>query len=278
MAVKRTRTKAGTKSLLADAAAGDILRRAASAVDLELEDLINLAVDAGASVAPPQADHATERFTLEDLGSRMWTLMATTAPSERPAWFEGLVETQKVSLLVFLRHRGYSSSSIAREFEIDPQTVQATYNRMADELGTQVVNVRLNTIVGQLQIAAERASEGAMQKDDWSTFWRIQKELIGLLQSLGIVDQAIHRVKMEHEHKHDHTVKFEEQARAEIDRIVALERKKLARSEELKRLEVTVDAPKTDDVPAELAPKVRAQSMDQPFVDEEYLDDIEDDA
>ena len=279
---RRMRTKAGTKSLLANSDAKATLQRAAKAAGVSLRDLVHLAVDAGAALSVPKKDSATERYTLEDLGRRMWTLVLTEiGPSERPEWFKGLAKTQQVALIVFLRDQGFSTATIARELDLSVSTVQSTWNRFADELGTQVVNVRLNTIVGDLQLAAERAGEGAMRKEDWSTYWRIQKELIGLLQDLGVVDRAIHRSEVEHVHKVEgeveHRVKFEQQASAEVDRIVALRLKQQRREEEIKQVDAEVINPALiDEIPHELQPKDHQLSMSMPFVDEEYLEDIED--
>ncbi len=278
----RKRTLSGTKSKLADPNAKALLTQAAEAAGLKVEELVQLAVDSGALVAPtPPTDRATEVYSLRDLGDRMWKLSSTVIPSDRPEWFrDKLLEKQQVALITFLRHRGFSSQTIAQDFGVSPDHVTATFQKFADELGTQVVNVRLNTIVGQLQVASERAAEGAMQKEDWSTYWRIQKEMISMLQSLGIVDRAIHRseVEVKHTHDHEHRVKFEEQAKMEVDRMVELELKKQRRAEEIKQIEHMELEPEAEvaEVPTDLKPKVRAVSMDEKFVDEEYLEDIED--
>lgn len=196
---------------------------------MSLEQLVNLVADSGMLALPP-SDGVTERYTLKDLGSRMWTQVGVIPHDKRPEWFEGLVDTQKAALITTLRERGFSTAVIARDYGIDPMDVQRTFNRHVDKLGGQVVNIRLDTIVGQLQLAAERASEGAMDKDDWATYWRVHKELIQQLQSIGIVDKAVHKMEITHT--------FDEQSKIEIDRILEIERKERARDEELKRVEV----------------------------------------
>ena len=90
-------------------------------------------------------------------------------------------------------------------------------------------------MVGHMQLAAERAPEGTMKKDDWGTVWRIQKEMIGFLQSLGIVKKAIQRVEVAHT--------LDDQKSAELNALLDLERKKRARREELNRGDLALPPP-----------------------------------
>lgn len=245
------RAKGGVNSALVDPKAGARLKAAAEAAGLSVEGLVNLIVDSGALALPP-TDGMSEVYTLQDLGAQMHAQMP---PTGRAEWFGSLVETQKIALVAMLRSRGYSSTVVARDFGITELEVGQVFSRYADELGAQVINVRLNTLVGNLQIAAERAGEGAMQKDDWGTFWRIQKEMIALLQSLGIVKQAIRKVEVAHH--------FDDQKSAELEAILELERKQLARREEMKRADFQL----TDEVPKLSLPA--PGSMSKTFDDDE---------
>lgn len=255
MAEPRTRrARGGVRTALVDPKAKARLQAAAQAAGLaSIDELADLVVDSGA-VALPKADGVTETYTLEDLGQQMHAQMPL--PTERPAWFQGLVETQQVALVTMLRARGYSSMAIARDFAISELEVNQVYAKYADDLGAQVINVRLNTLVGNLQIAAERAGEMAMSKEDAATYWRIQKEMIALLQSLGIVKQAIRKVEV--------AVKFDDQRKAEVDAMLELEKKKAARLEEMKRADATV----TDAVPVLSLPEPMDHSMEKPFDDD----------
>jgi hypothetical protein len=94
-----------------------------------------------------------------------------------------------------------------------------------------------------------------MLEKDWATYWRIQKETIALLQSLGIVKQAIRKVEIAH--------KFDDQRKAEVDQLLDLERKQMARLEEIKRAEITIH----DDVPEMALPA--PASMEEKFEDDE---------
>lgn len=242
--------KGGVRSALVDPTAKQRLEAAAAAAGLDLEGLVNLVVDSGAVALPP-SDGVSESYSLEDLGEQMHAQMP---PTDRQTWFADLVETQQVAIVAMLRARGYSSMVIARDFGIKELDVVRTYARYADDLGAQVINVRLNTLVGNLQLAAERAGEGAMAKDDWGTYWRVQKEMIALLQSLGIVKQAIRKVEVAHH--------FDDQKGAELEAMLDLERKQAARQEEIKRADFQI----TDEVPQLQLPAAPG-SMEKPYND-----------
>jgi hypothetical protein len=250
--VAERKTK-GVRSALVDPKAKERLQDAAAAAGCTLEGLVNLVADSGLLGMPPEGDGVTETYTLEDLGAQMHAQMP---PTHRDSWFaHELVETQQVALVSLLRARGYSSVVIARDFGMTELVVNKIYARYADDLGAQVINVRLNTLVGNLQLAAERAGEGAMEKQDWGTYWRIQKEMIALLQSLGIVKQAIRKVEVAHH--------FDDQKQAELDDMLDLERMKAKRLEEIK----TADFQVTDEVP-QLELPAATGSMKEPYADE----------
>jgi hypothetical protein len=214
----------------------DLVGRAAEAVGLSVEELANLVVESGITALPP-SDGITDTYTLKDLGTRLWATMQEHPVSARGTWFNGLSPTQQTAVIVTLRDKGFASQVIANDFQISIMDVNRTWNKHADDLGAQVVGIRLNTIAGNLQIVAERAQQGAMLKEDHATVWRIQKEFTSALQSLGITDRAIHKVEVTH--------KFDDQKKATLDKLVELELKKERRGEEVKLIDATV----IDEVP-----------------------------
>jgi len=221
---------------VADPHALALVQKAAKAVGLDVESLANLMVEGGITAIPP-SDGITGRYTLKDLGTRLWGTMQEQPRPARAQWFAGLMDTQKIAVVVTLRGKGFATQVISQEFNIPMMDVLRIWNEHADNLGAQVVGIRLNTIAGNLQVVAERAQQGAMQKNDWSAMWRIQKELTAVLQSIGIVDRAIHKVQVTH--------KFDEQKQTELEKLLELERKKLSRAEEVKLIEAEV----IDEVP-----------------------------
>lgn len=201
---------------MVDAEAGAKVERAASAVGLSSEQLVNLIADSGLMAAPP-SDGITEVMSLQDLGKRLHTLAVGHPIAARQKWFGGLLPTQKKALLTVLRERGYATAVIAQEYGVDPLEVVEAHNQFADKLGKNVINIRMSTIAGNMQLAAERAQQGAMETGDWSTYWRIQKELTMLQQSLGIADRAAQKVEIDNRI----SIGFEEKEE-EIKKIVAM--------------------------------------------------------
>jgi hypothetical protein len=218
------------------------LEVAASAAGLTVEQLVNLVVDSGALALPP-SDGITEQFTLEECGERLRSRLSQLPKDGYVEWYTALADVQKGALIISLRNDGASTTSISTNFGIMPNEVQRIYNEFSDKVGQNVTNVRLTTIVGNMQIVAERAQHGAASKDDWSTYWRIQKDLIAQLQSLGIVDKAIHRIE------HVHTLGDRE--KENLERLASLRAKQLARQKEI---ELVSSEPTTDALPEELQP------------------------
>lgn len=220
--------------VVAAAPAYELAVRAAKAVGLSVEELADLLVDGGVTALPP-ADGITSRYTLEDLGLRLWGDMQRRSPSRRAEWFHELSPTQRTAVVVVLRDRGFASSTIAREFSIPEKEVVQVYNQHADDLGAQVVGLRLNTIAGQMQGVYERAMEIEARNGNGKAMWSIEKERIGVLQSLGIVESAVHRSEVVH--------KFDEQTKAEIEALADLRNKQRIRAEEVRQIEAEVDQP-----------------------------------
>jgi len=234
--------KAAKPPLIADPRAAEQLKAAASAAGLSLPELAELIFASGVAPNLPTKDGITDRYTLEDLGLRLWSEMQALAKFERPQWFDGLTIAQKAAVIVILRDRGYRTEVIANDLAISAEDVMRTFNAYAAKMGAQVVGIRLDTIAGQLNMAAEHAAEMARDAGDHSAYWRIHKELVQILQSIGIVDKAIHRVEVSH--------KLDDQTRSELDALVSLRQKQERRKIEIAELQQIEN--KGDEVPAEL--------------------------
>ncbi len=228
--VVRNRKRGRRSSPLRDPGSLAKLSVAAKAAGLTLEDLVNLVVDSGAVTLPP--DGMTMEFTLRDLGLGLYTDLQKQPKPARAAWYGELTKTQQTAVVVTLKDRGYSTMLIGQELDVPQDEVMRTWNKHADNLGAQVVGMRLSTIAGQLYLMGERAQLGASESGDWSLFWRIAKELTKAYADLGIVDRAVHRVEVTH--------KFDEQKQEEIDQMLKLQDMERKRDEELKKIEVEV--------------------------------------
>lgn len=233
-------TRSGHSSPLVNSEAARQVSEAARAVGLSVPQLVDLISDSGLMATPPP-DGATEVLSLQDLGDRLHALSSAEPRGARAEWFASLLPRQQQALLTVLRERGYATAVIAQEYGIDPMQVVEAHNKFADNLGKNVVQVRMTTLAGQMTLAMERAQQGAMESKDWSTFWRIQKEAIGLLQSMGIVDRAAQKITI------DQNVSIGvEEKNAEIRRLIELERRGEARRLEIQRAEREDDEVPTD--------------------------------
>jgi|ERR671922_1163007 hypothetical protein len=236
---RRTTIRArASDSALVDPAAREKLQAAAEAAGLTIAQLADLVRDSGALALPPEApDGITFTLTLGDLGQRMWGELQKIAVPERTAWFEKLLHPQQIALVTVLAEKGFRPEVIGRELGINPMRVREIKDTYADRVGAQVTQLRLSTIAGHVQLAAERAMSGLQKQEKWKEFWTIQKDMVGVLQSLGIVEQAIHRVEITHKTEDGNAMK------AEIDAMIELEKKKLARIEEIQRAQqVSLDS------------------------------------
>src|SRR5690606_26634121 len=92
---------------------------------------------------------------------------------------------------------------------------------------------RLNVIAGELAVRAEKSIEECVTQGQPDKAWRIHREFVQMLQTLGVVDRAIQRV--------EHVHRKEDEAEAEIRRLLELERKKERYGEEVRQIEVDAE-------------------------------------
>ena len=228
MAKEREQSVAGAGSALVHPDARLKLEAAAAAAGLTLAQLVDLVHDSGAMSVPPDSpDGITTTLTMGQLGRRMWDELLRVAHSDQPEWFAGLLVPQQVSLIVALADDGKRPELIARELGIMATRVRDVLDQYADRVGAQITQMRLSTIAGHVQLAAEKAMEGLQAEGRWKDYFAIEKDKVKILQSLGIVDQAIHRVEVTH--------KMEDNTQADIEAMLEIERKRQRRLDEIAR-------------------------------------------
>ena len=206
-----------------------LLKAAAEAANLSVEELAQLAIDVVGSKLVPKDQPS---FTRKQLGLCLWRELQRVTKSHRGVWYKELADEQQIALIVALRDEGYRTEVIARDLCILPAEVKTLYHRYADTVGSQVTMLRLNSIVGMMEMDLETAQIGLKADGDYKAFWQVRKDQIKLLQDLGIIERAAQRIEVNHT--------FEEQKQAEIQAILELERKQLTRKEEIKAAEFTI--------------------------------------
>jgi uncharacterized ubiquitin-like protein YukD len=215
--------RSASASAIVDPKARELVEAAAKSAGLTLRQLLDLIVD---------GELITQSMTLGDLGQLLHAQAAQVSEPERIAWFAGLLPKQRVALVVALRHDGYAAQTIASQFGINVKHVTRAYTQYADSLGEQVLSVRLTSIAGMIELAAQRAQQGSVAKDDWGTYWKIEKDKLGMLQDLGIVRRAISQVEITH--------KLDDAQAEEVRKMVEIERKRDVRREEIKLIDAEV--------------------------------------
>lgn len=237
MVKKRTiKPKGKSSGLLGNPKAKALVDQAAELIGCSAQELADYVVDSGL-LATPITDGITDSYTLDELGKRLWATMQEQPRHRRQEWYQGLIPRQQAAVVTVMRDAGFSSQTIASDFAISAIDVTDIWNEHATKLGEKVIGLRLDTIAGNIQLAAERAQQMAVEKGDASTYWRIAKELVAAFQSIGIVDRAIHKVEVNHN--------FDGERERLVNEMLNLERKKQTRQEEIKRIECEV----SDEVP-----------------------------
>lgn len=212
------------------------LKEAAAAIGMDVGDLIRIAVDNAPAALADQRSLAVPGLvggpTLRELGKALWSRMQGIGRDARPAWFQDLSEPQQIAVIVMLREQGYRTEVIAGDFGIATDLVHMHWQEHADKVGSTVLSQRLSTIAGSVQIAAERSQQGLMESEDWKGFWQVERDKVKVLQDLGIVDRAVHKVEVSHT--------FDGQKQAEIEAMLEIERLRNRRLEEIKQAEAVV--------------------------------------
>ena len=209
------------------------LEAAATVAGTDVQGLLDLAVESGIAALPP-ADGLTEVLTFEDLGADIQAQLPAD-DKERAAFFATLTPTQQDALLARLAvGESKHPAALARAFNVSLPRLRKSIHRATERRGDLVIGARLNTVVGGLVEAAEQAMESLAAQGDWKAYFEIRLKLTTKLQDLGVVDRAVQRVSVSHEHG------IKDEQRDEIARLVELERKQQARREEIKQASAQV--------------------------------------
>ena len=217
----------------ADPEAKAKLAAAARVADTDVQGLLDMAAESGIAAMPP-ADGLTEVLTFEDLGADLAARIPDNE-SARARFFRDLTPHQQYALIARMTvGEGKHPAALAIAFNVPLGRLRAAIRYATDRRGDLVIGARLNTVVGGLVEAAEQAMEALAAQGDWKAYFDIRMKLTSKLQDLGVVDRAVQKIAVTHEHG----IKDEQQA--EIARLVALERKQEARREEIKQASAQV--------------------------------------
>ena len=109
---------------------------------------------------------------------------------------EGLVDPKEVSILdrrtcvAYLRSEGYTQEEIAEIFNVHRVTIARDEKTISKELAKLVDEIEVKAIAGDLIAYARHLTAKAIRQKDYSLAWKIKRELIYDLQSLGYLPKA----------------------------------------------------------------------------------------
>ncbi len=167
----------------------------------------------------------------------------------QPQW-STLISTAKPealdSLVLHLCMKGYAPMTIADKLGLSPLKVQSVWRENSELVGESVMGVTLPQIIGRIEARCDAFVEQAIRSGRPDRAWNFERQRIGILQDLGIVERAAkrHEHLVQHRMTQDGASDDKTIARdAEIQRLVELREMRSRSTERAQRLVSTkVDA------------------------------------
>ena len=100
--------------------------------------------------------------------------------------------------VAYLRLEGYTQEEIAQIFGVHRQTILRDERAIREQTGRLVDELDVRWIAGELIALAEHLKAKALKEKDYALAWKIQRELVSDLQSLGYLPKAVeqHQVQI----------------------------------------------------------------------------------
>ncbi len=109
---------------------------------------------------------------------------------------EGLLDPKEISVsdrrvcIAYLRMEGCRQEEIAEIFNVHRQTIIRDEKANRRELAKLVDEIDVRSYTGELIASARNLATKALRKKDYALAWKIQRELISDLQSLGYLPRS----------------------------------------------------------------------------------------
>ena len=109
---------------------------------------------------------------------------------------EGSMEPGDISIqdrricVDFLRSEGYSQQEICEIFKVHRHTIIRDEKAIRKEYAKLVDEIEVKSTAGELIAHARHLTARAIREKNYALAWKIQRELIGDLQSLGYLPKA----------------------------------------------------------------------------------------
>jgi len=97
---------------------------------------------------------------------------------------------ERRACVAYLRLEGYTGTEIAEVFHVHRQTIARDETALRKETARLIDDVDVRAVAGGLVAWATHLTAKAMKDKDYGLVWKIQRELMGDLQSLGYLPKA----------------------------------------------------------------------------------------
>lgn len=101
-----------------------------------------------------------------------------------------LKEKDRRPVVAYLRLEGYSKEEMSRLFEVPVKTIKKDLNVLSEDRTKVIKGLNLLEVAGRLNQIAQHLARKARREGSFGTAWKIEKELIESLQSMGFVYRA----------------------------------------------------------------------------------------
>ena len=112
---------------------------------------------------------------------------------------DGLFTPEEISIsdrrvcVAYLRLEGYTQEEIAEIFKVHRQTILRDEKAIRSEAAKLVDEIDVKSVAGSLIAWARHLGAKALREKDYGLAWRIQRELVSDLQSLGYLPRSPER-------------------------------------------------------------------------------------
>ena len=106
-----------------------------------------------------------------------------TAPS-------AITRPERRACVAYLRLEGYTQEEMAEVFQVSRQTIARDERANRKRAARRVEDVDAQAVAGGLIGWAEQLTAKALKEKDYALVWRIRRELVADLQSLGYLPKA----------------------------------------------------------------------------------------
>jgi len=116
---------------------------------------------------------------------------------------EGLLDPKEISIydrrvcVAYLRLEGYGQEAISQIFKVHRQTVTRDEKANRLEAAKLVDEIDARSVAGNLIVWARNLTAKALREKNYGLAWKIQRELISDLQSLGYLPRSAEQLNVQ---------------------------------------------------------------------------------